>query len=287
MGFDRSTSLSAAMNLEDTLAGGFGAFACVMVGMPFDVTKLRMQTGWSSHPLKCLKHIVTDEGVRALWKGASPALASALLENSTVFTVNGALKRIVKEDPDHNLLHFFASGGVSGFFSCLTMCPAEVIKCRLQRASDAPAGPFQAIKEVLRVEGIRGMWRGLPALWARDIPFNFFFFGFYESYSHLFRNLLGYERHAALPFSAVFLSGGFAGMSAWSIVYPADIIKSQMQFRVSSETYGQCVRRIVSKQGWRGLYNGVVPCVVRAMPANGALFAGVELVHSLFHLRDP
>jgi len=275
------------MNLEDTLAGGFGAFACVMVGMPFDVTKLRMQTGWSSQGLfRCLQSVTQQEGVRALWKGASPALASALLENATVFTVNGALKRVVQEDPNHNLLHFFASGGISGFFSCLAMCPAEVIKCRLQRAPDPPATPFHALKEVLLVEGPRGLWRGLPALWTRDIPFNFFFFGFYESYSHLFRRAYHLDSNAPLPFSAVFLSGGFAGMSGWSIVYPADIIKSQMQFRNSSEGYLECVRRIVAAQGWRGMYRGLLPCVIRAMPANGALFAGVELIHSLFRQKQ-
>lgn len=276
------------MMLEDTVAGGFGAFACVMVGMPFDVSKLRMQTGWASQGLaSCMRSVVAQEGVFALWKGASPALASALLENSTVFTVNGALNRVIAQrDPKDNLLHFFASGGISGFFSSLTMCPAEVVKCRLQRAPDPPKGPLQAIQEVLRTEGVRGLWRGLPALWARDIPFNFFFFGAYESYCTLFRSLCHAPSNDQLPSTAVFFAGGFAGMTAWSIVYPADIIKSQMQVRNSPESYGECVRRIIKTQGWRGLYRGVVPCVVRALPANGALFAGVEAVHSLFRKKD-
>ena len=40
----------------------------------------------------CLR-TVREEGVRALWKGAVPALASALTENLVVFAANGLIHR--------------------------------------------------------------------------------------------------------------------------------------------------------------------------------------------------
>ncbi len=37
----------------------------------------------------------------------------------------------------------------------------------------------------MRADGVRGLFRGLPALLARDIPFNALFFGCYDAYCKL------------------------------------------------------------------------------------------------------
>jgi hypothetical protein len=73
-----------------------------------------------------------------------------------------------------------------------------VVKVRLQiqhvamqaaLASGAPSrpplytGPVDCAVKILRVEGVRGLFRGWTPLVARDVPFNSLFFGCYNAYS--------------------------------------------------------------------------------------------------------
>jgi solute carrier family 25 (mitochondrial ornithine transporter) member 2/15 len=41
-------------------------------------------------------------------------------------------------------------------------------------------GPYQLTKQIIKTEGIKGMFRGLVPTFAREMPGYFFFFGGYE-----------------------------------------------------------------------------------------------------------
>jgi len=49
-------------------------------------------------------------------------------------------------------------------------------------------GPFGLTKQILRQEGMGGMFRGLTSTIAREMPGYFFFFGAYECSRELFAN---------------------------------------------------------------------------------------------------
>ena len=115
-------------NHVETLAGATAATACVYTGLPFDTVKLRLQTqtasaaqqGSYSGPIDCVRKIVRAEGVGALWKGATPAVASACVENAVVFTFNGISKRFLMNtfgdgDVASSPQFGFISGGIAGF----------------------------------------------------------------------------------------------------------------------------------------------------------------------------
>ena len=307
---------------RDTLCGGVGSVCCVYAGLPFEVVKLRLQTQPTSYggPLECFARILRGEGALALWKGATPAVASAMTENAIVFTANGIFRRAFlrfdgREDvtraglpAELPLWQMFASGALAGAFSCIGMCPAEVVKCRLQYQRNAlqPAadglggggggggaggvggsklryrGTMDVVRQVLREEGVTGLWRGLGALWARDIPFNCVFFGSYEAYCAGLCTLTGASGKDDLGPAHIFLAGGLAGMTGWGAVIPADTIKSRLQSQppqpgAPTPSVLQIGRQIVREEGQRALWRGWTPAVLRAFPANAALFTGVEL----------
>ena len=72
--------------------------------------------------------------------------------------------------------------------------------------------------------------------------------------------------------------GSIAGVSCWVFSYPQDVVKTMLQ--VSKEgTYKKnkwlfdggfydCARKIYKKDGLKGFWVGISPCLVRAVVAN-------------------
>ncbi|KAJ1723926.1 hypothetical protein LPJ53_001781 [Coemansia erecta] len=70
------------------MLGMCAGIVTVYATMPLDVVKTRMQ-GSAEHrsAVRCALAIVRDEGVRALWKGATPRLARLMFSGAIVFSV--------------------------------------------------------------------------------------------------------------------------------------------------------------------------------------------------------
>ena len=283
----------------DTFAGAIGATSCVYAGLPFDVIKVRLQTSPSLyrgtwHAFSTIISTQKQNCFKTLWKGAVPALCSAWMENAVLFTCNGYLTRLVlynnnisnSDDPQEkslNILTMATIGGLSGFVSATAITPAEVIKVRLQvQKASTKKHPVvrpmsNCIRRTWRKEGGRGFFRGLNAVWLRDVPFNFFFFGTYEGYSALYRKVCDYPPTMALSPGIVYCTGGLAGMTAWGLVFPADVLKSRLQSMTHNMSLFTLANKIVQEQGIIGFYKGWSAAVLRAFPANGALFLGYEM----------
>uniref|UniRef100_K3WZG3 Mitochondrial carrier protein n=1 Tax=Globisporangium ultimum (strain ATCC 200006 / CBS 805.95 / DAOM BR144) TaxID=431595 RepID=K3WZG3_GLOUD len=288
---------------RETLSGVVGAFCCVYAGLPFEVVKTRLQTQGAVKTYNGVLHgfqrIAAEEGVVSLWKGAVPALSSSIIENSVLFSANGIAKRAVlalharKAQQQHGeyqltTLDEALMGSVAGVFSATAITPAEVIKCKLQFQREYH-GPWDCLQKVFRQEGIRGLFRGYSALLLRDVPFNFFFFGCYEAYTSAWAKFLHKESKNDLHPLFILASGGLAGATGWSVVFPADVLKAHMQTAAQgSGSLGLrgAAKHVYAQYGIHGFYRGWSAAVLRSFPANGSLFLGVEMTHRFFRFIE-
>jgi hypothetical protein len=352
---------------RDGISGGVGAVFCTYAGIPFDTVKVRMQTvpvgttatatfgsksGSSvaaitarraSGSTGCALAMARQEGARAFFRGATPALASALVENTVLFGVHGVLGRWLHTPHHHHHIKHseddrgggsasvaregregtngawggewlvsssLVQHGLAGACSSTAICPAEVIKVRLQHSVEPMTrdAALRAVGTLWREEGLRGFSRGLPALWARDIPFYMVFFGVYEAALSRAERTLGV---AAAPAPSAgdsspalaFVCGGLAGSTAWAAVFPCDVVKSRQQIAVRRQLqpgsgvmatppqitrlgFMATARAVLAESGPAGLYRGVGPACLRGFPANGALFVGVQSCNRLWHWMD-
>ncbi|KAG8457381.1 hypothetical protein KFE25_005062 [Diacronema lutheri] len=285
------------MSLVDTASGLAGACACTYTGLPFDVAKVRIQSGQYQYRgvLDCLYKVVQKEGVAAWWRGSMPALSSSMAENMTGVTVQRAIRRQLSPlSPDARLpvTTELAVGALTGLCTSVVMNPFEVVKTRLQVSPTAqPPSLFAALAGVTQSEGVNGLFRGLAALWARDIPFNAFFFGTYEGLTTL---MLAQDRATSrddLPSHKVCLAGGAAGVVGWTCVLPFDTVKTRLQASVGPQGRADvcgALLSIVRAEGVAGLYRGWTAAVCRAFPANAAMFLGVETTQRILrkHFAD-
>ena len=269
--------------IKDIISSFMGATACVYTGQPFDTIKVKLQTAKSGQfggTLDCIRQIFVSEGVTKLWAGSIPALTGAVSENVAAFTLNNALKRVLGETTEKDKKSYgesFATGAITGFFIAFVLCPCDVIKCRsqiaLSRGLDASASAV--FNRTIAKEGMKGLYVGLGPQIIRDIPFYTTFFGCYDSIGRFIKN-----QYPTLPEPLVYaFAGGFAGQAAWICSIIPDAIKSTIQTAEPSERarFWPTMQQIIRTRGiYRGLFAGIEVTVIRAFPANAALFVGYE-----------
>lgn len=279
------TALDFREIAKDFVSSFVGSAACVYTGQPFDTVKVRLQVareGQYKGAFDCAKFVIQNEGALRLFAGASPALFGAVLENATAFATNGALKRLLgdrekipfEEKPFYEP---YATGAFTGFTVAFVLCPCDMLKCRAQVAKSL--GYDYSIKHiissVLKERGPLGFYAGMPAQITRDIFFYSSFFGSYEVLCHYMK-----KKFPDLPEAMVYFNaGGIAGQIAWACSIVPDSVKSRIQTSQSllnlpsgKETF----KAIVREKGYWGLFSGMEVAIVRAYPANAALFVGYE-----------
>jgi len=297
------------MDWRDALSGSIGAFCCIATGQPFDVVKARLQASADARsrkgPVGVAVDCVSKEGFRGLFKGFSPALMSAVTENVVVWSVNSFLRDAAVGadlanldldvdfdfgfDPDAaNGRKQALLGALTGCVSAVAICPAEVIKVRLQMSTARKRlSPVTATVNLVRQSGPLGLFKGLGALLLRDVPFYFLFFGAMESFWDHFdpaRSEVSCSGDEPVPEPSLLMSaigGGLAGSFAWAVVFPIDVAKTRQQYSAGKFGIKQTLSEIIEKEGLTGLYRGWTPAVVRALPANGSLVFGVHLAKKL------
>jgi hypothetical protein len=122
---------------------------------------------------------------------------------------------------------------------------------------------------------------GLDGQLMRDSAFYGLFFGGYELSCYFFRTYVP-QMPDELNY---FVSGGLAGMMGWALAMPFDVPKTNIQARYDTKVVGSYfpeLFRIARERGVTGLYGGLGPTLIRAFPANAALFLGVEVSKKFF-----
>ena len=235
--------------------------------------------------------ILKHEGITAFWKGAVPTAMGMAAENAMAFGVNEALKRAFPEDNNNtntnnnsgmpNMARPFAMGAVTGCCSAMVLLPSEIVKAKLQVVVGKNVTAQEVMKQMIRHQGYTSFFTGIDAQLARDASFYAVFFGGYDLFCYLFRTNFP-EMPDELNY---FISGGLAGCVGWTAAMPVDVPKTNVQASYETRIFGSFVPelvRIARQRGIGGLYSGLGPTLVRAFPANAALFLGVETGKKLF-----
>eukprot|EP01029_Cantina_marsupialis_P000949 TRINITY_DN10763_c0_g1_i1.p1 TRINITY_DN10763_c0_g1~~TRINITY_DN10763_c0_g1_i1.p1 ORF type:complete len:296 (+),score=50.35 TRINITY_DN10763_c0_g1_i1:122-1009(+) len=287
-------------DIKDTISGAFGSLCLVAGGLPFDTAKSRIQTQHTNvykGPIDCIIKMARHEGIGSLWKGFTPAFSSACLENMVLFSGIGIVRRLFMKlngTKEISLFQEALSGSTAGIVSATVICPPEMIKVKMQCQKNVGTktighnaviyrSSFDCLKQVAKAEGLKGIFKGLSPLLARDIPFHFFFFGTYETVNFLLTKVSKTRKSKAeLSPAHLFFSGGLAGGFAWAIVYPFDTCKSEMQKSIKTESFGKVLKGFLKEGGIKRLYCGYTAALLRAYPANASLLVGYELCQRFF-----
>ena len=288
----------------------------VLVGHPFDLVKVRIQTSGSANAsvFGMLRKTFAMDGVMGIYRGVSAPLVATSPMYAVSFWGYDIGKKIVQamdtttsssssssssKDDNYSFTipQLCVAGGISALPATFIMAPSERLKCLLQVQANAVEkggkakykGLVDCAFKVYQEGGIQSVFRGTGATLLRDIPGSIAWFGTYEIMKRQLMRVQNIDPESGkLSPLAILSAGGFAGMACWMVSIPADVLKSRLQTAPPGQYSGilDVYRHLMKEEGPSALFRGLRPAMIRAFPANAACFLGMEVSKEMFAFLD-
>lgn len=68
------------------------------------------------------------------------------------------------------------------------------------------------------------------------------------------------------------ISGALSGITSKIAVYPFDLVRKRLQVQGNDVSWYVCLLNIVKQEGYRSLYKGLAPSLIKVAPANAVTF---------------
>lgn len=233
-----------------------------LLGHPIDTIKTKMQSQLAyakGGMIHTMTSIVRNEGFFALYKGLlPPLLGSSIFRSvqfgvySAVYTKMGDFDYFRREIPMTGGLEtrVIFSGIVASTARSFIECPLEYIKVR---------------KQVGESWQFSSLFQGFKVTWMRTMGLMITFFVLTDSL----------DRHAtelvSQPVVGPFVRGAVCSTAGWTVVWPFETVKSQIQAGTPGpNTVWKRLVFVANTGGVGGLFRGFVPGCTRSLVANGA-----------------
>ncbi|SPQ19764.1 ea803482-eb6c-45fc-8250-3dbb246358ca [Thermothielavioides terrestris] len=333
---NRRRATPFAKSWAHMVAGGIGGMTAATLTAPLDVLKTRLQSDFyqaqikasraahpaSMNPLRAvafhfsetvsiLGSVYRQEGPRALFKGLGPNLVGVIPARSINFFTYGNGKRIIGEylndGKDSAWVHLSAAA-LAGIATSTATNPIWMVKTRLQLdknmaiesggvAKRRYKNSVDCIRQVLREEGVRGLYKGMSASYL----------GVAEStmhwmlYEQIKRSLARREERIVLSgrpknwwdhtvdWTGKFGAAGFAKLVAAVLTYPHEVARTRLRQAPMADGRPkytgliQCFKLVFKEEGMLGLYGGMTPHLLRTVPSAAIMFGMYESILRLLN----
>jgi solute carrier family 25 carnitine/acylcarnitine transporter 20/29 len=278
---------------KDLFSGAVGGIAQVLIGQPFDIIKVRLQTTSNyKGAADCATQILKNEGPSAFYKGTLTPLIGIGACVSVQFAAYNYARRAFESQnaavPGKAMGYgqYYLAGAFAGLSNTFLSSPIEHIRIRLQTqphgAGRLYAGPLDCISKLSASPSVaKGLYRGTSVTLLREAQaYGCWFLAFeYLMNSDAARNNVA---RGDIPTWKIAGYGALAGEALWLSSYPLDVVKSKMQtdgfgekqrYKSMRDAFAQTFRQ----EGLGGFWRGVGPTLLRAAPVSAGTFATVEL----------
>jgi solute carrier family 25 protein 33/36 len=250
--------------------------------------------------LQILFSVPREEGWRALFKGLGPNLTGVVPAKAINFYAYGNGKRIISEQFNNGqeAAWVHLSGAIfAGIVTGTATNPIWLVKTRLQldRSRAEKAGTiasrqyknsYDCVKQTVRAEGIRGLYRGLSASYL-GVSESTLQWVLYEQ----MKLQLGKRKRAliesgrnphlwdkAAEWFGTVGAAGSAKLFATIITYPHEVVRTRLRQaplqdgKLRYSGLVACFRTILREEGVVSLYGGLTPHLLRVVPSAAITF---------------
>jgi Mitochondrial carrier protein len=254
------------------------------------------------------------EGVRGLYRGLGAVLVGGtpgtmlyLCSYELLKVRLGTLGGGVTQGSGGEFALHFSCGMLAETIACVIYVPVDVVKERMQvqhSTSNNMQGQYSnswdALKQIMKTEGVSGIYRGYAATLASFGPFSALYFVFYERFKYWTRERLAKNDptittldNAEIPFAYTLLSSCSAGALASWLTSPLDMAKLRLQIQRGKLSHPgetqviyrdmlDCLRCAYRGGGIPGLFRGAGARVLHFAPATTITMTSYETFRSFF-----
>jgi Ca2+-binding EF-hand superfamily protein len=226
--------------------------------------------------------IYAEGGYAAFWRGNGTNVIKIAPETALRFFAFDLAKRKLASNPDNvSAMERFAAGAVAGIVSTIFVYPLEIAKTRLALSQ---TGEFRGILDCLgrlvRKEGLLSMYRGLGASLLGIVPYSgtelMTFTLLRDAYVARFP-----DEEPGVP--TLLTCGAVASLAGQVVAFPLQLVRTRLQAqglpgRETSKYRGivHCVQSVLRRDGFSGLYRGMLPGFLKSIPSCMISFATYE-----------
>ncbi|KAG9473652.1 mitochondrial thiamine pyrophosphate carrier [Eleutherodactylus coqui] len=306
VGYDPGSEGRILSATEVATAGSLSGLVTRAAISPLDVIKIRFQLqieDLSGHGkyrgiLHAARLILKEEGISAFWKGHVPAQLLSVSYGAVQFMSFEALTQTVHTsttlDSRAPAVHFLC-GGLAACSATLAVQPLDTLRTRFAAQGEPKVYRTlrHAVVTMYRTDGASTFYRGLFPTLLAVFPYAGLQFSSYNFLQRIWSWLLpsNYNKRDNLK---SLLCGSGAGVISKTVTYPLDLFKKRLQvggFEQARAAFGEvrtyqglvdCVCRIQKEEGFRGLFKGLSPSLIKAAVSTGLTFFTYEMVCSMF-----
>ncbi|EFW99696.1 mitochondrial folate carrier protein [Grosmannia clavigera kw1407] len=301
--------------LIEAIAGLTAGSIATLAVHPLDIVKTRMQifrgTATASASGTCIGGpaalsaasvlrglLAAPHPLAALYRGLTPNLLGNGTSWASFFFVKSRMERLVASakapgPQDLTPADYFVASGLAGICVQVITNPLWVLKTRMLSSDRGAQGAYPSMWagaiRVLREEGPRGFYRGLGVSLI-GVSHGAVQFAVYEPMKRLYlrrgseadidASQKRLRNHATLVISTT------AKLVAGAVTYPYQVVRSRLQNYDAEARFGRGIvgvsAQLWREDGLRGFYRGLVPSVIRVLPATWVTFLVYENIrHSL------
>uniref|UniRef100_A0A3B4C3G1 EF-hand domain-containing protein n=1 Tax=Pygocentrus nattereri TaxID=42514 RepID=A0A3B4C3G1_PYGNA len=273
------------------LVAGAAAGAVSRTGTaPLDRIKVFMQVHAStSNQISLLggfRQMLKEGGATSLWRGNGLNVLKMAPETAIKFMAYEQYKRFLASEGDQiETAQRFMAGSLAGATAQTAIYPLEVMKTRLTlRSTGQYSGMLDCARSILQKEGIKAFYKGYVPNILGIIPYAGIDLAIYESLKNAW--LSNYATDTANPGVLVLLGCGTVSSTCGQLAsYPLALVRTRMQAQASLNSTEQLsmrslVKSIVAKEGFFGLYRGILPNFMKVIPAVSISYVVYEYTKS-------
>ncbi|KAF2948343.1 uncharacterized protein [Oryza sativa Japonica Group] len=143
---------------------------------------------------------------------------------------------------------------------------------------------------IVREEGFGAFWKGNLVTIVHRLPYSAISFYSYERYKKFLQRVPGLDEDSNYVGVARLLSGGLAGITAASVTYPLDVVRTRLATQKTTRYYKgifHAVSTICRDEGVKGLYKGLGATLLGVGPSIAISFTVYESLRSHWQMERP
>ncbi|GMI97926.1 hypothetical protein like AT5G56450 [Hibiscus trionum] len=278
---------------RDLLAGAVMGGVVHTIVAPIERAKLLLQTQDSNLAfagsgrrkfkgmIDCIFRTVREEGILSLWRGNGSSVLRYYPSVALNFSLKDLYKNILRNNGDGHVFSGasanFIAGAAAGCTTLILIYPLDIAHTRL--AADIGRtdvrqfrGIYHFLSTIREKDGIRGIYRGLPASLHGMIVHRGLYFGGFDTIKETFSE----QSKTELALWKRWVAAQAVTTSAGLLSYPLDTVRRRMMMQSGLEqpmyhSTLDCWRTIYRTEGVTSFYRGALSNIFRSTGAAAIL----------------